>query len=94
MGCIHNTKVVYFYSGQWWVFTPALTGADVIDLRDGTTSNIEADTLVLATTNTAQRWLADDLEGGGMEVHVIGDGAAPRLAVMAIYEGRELGLRL
>ena len=34
------------------------------------------------------------LAGRGEEVHSIGDCAAPRLAVMAIYEGRELGMRL
>ena len=69
-------------------------GADVVDLRDGSESRIDADALILATTNTAQSWLADDLADSGLEVHAIGDCTAPRLAVMAIYEGRELGLRL
>jgi hypothetical protein len=31
---------------------------------------------------------------GALELHTVGDCVAPRLAVMAIYEGRELALRL
>lgn len=69
-------------------------GADVVDLRDGETWRIEADTLVLATTNEAQTWLEAELRDRRMDVHAIGDCVAPRLAVMAIYEGRELGMRL
>ena len=68
--------------------------AEVVDLRDGTTRRIAAETLALTTTNVFQTWLAEALAGRGEEVHSIGDCAAPRLAVMAIYEGRELGMRL
>ena len=68
--------------------------ADILDLRDGATRRIEADALVLATTNVSQTWLAEALADSGTEIHSIGDGVAPRLAVMAIYEGRELGMRL
>ena len=68
--------------------------AEVLDLRDGTTRRIEAEALVLATTNVSQTWLAEALAESGKEIHSIGDGVAPRLAVMAIYEGRELGMRL
>ncbi len=68
--------------------------AEVVDLRDGRTRLIEAESLVLATTNVSQTWLAEALAESGKEVHSIGDCVAPRLAVMAIYEGRELGMRL
>ncbi len=68
--------------------------AEVLDLRDGTTRRIAAEALVLATTNVSQTWLAEALAGSGKEIHSIGDCVAPRLAVMAIYEGRELGMRL
>ena len=69
-------------------------GADVLDLQDGTTRRVEADALVLATTNRSQTWLQDGLADHGLELHAVGDCVAPRLAVMAIYEGRELAMRL
>ncbi len=71
-------------------------GADVVGLLDGKTSRIEADAFVLATTNESQNWLTDELEKNHTDiiVHSIGDAVAPRLAVMAIYEGRELAIRL
>jgi NADPH-dependent 2,4-dienoyl-CoA reductase/sulfur reductase-like enzyme len=69
-------------------------GADVVDLRDGTRQRIAADALVLATVNAAQTRLQEGLADSGREVHSIGDCVAPRLAVMAIYEGRELAMRL
>ena len=69
-------------------------GADVIDLRDGSERRLDADSLVLATLNHSQTWLYDDLTGGDLELHAIGDCVAPRLANMAIYEGRKLGLTL
>ncbi len=69
-------------------------GADVIDLLDGTTRRLDADTLVMATVNAPQTGLADELAGHDLEVHAIGDCVAPRLAVMAIYDGRELAQRL
>jgi len=71
-------------------------GADIVDLRDDSVSGIEADGLVLATTNESQTWLADELASGspGLDIQVIGDALAPRLAVMAIYEGRERALKL
>jgi 2,4-dienoyl-CoA reductase-like NADH-dependent reductase (Old Yellow Enzyme family) len=69
-------------------------GAEVVDLRDGASERIAADALVLATVNESQTWLQEGLHGSGLELHAIGDCVAPRLAVMAIYEGRELALRL
>jgi len=69
-------------------------GATIVDLRDGETWREPADTLVLATVNAPETWLADGLADSSLEVHGIGDCVAPRLATMAIYEGRELGMRL
>ena len=66
----------------------------MVDLRDGEEHLVQADALVLATTNESQRWLADELAGDALEVHSIGDAIAPRLAIMAIYEGRALALKL
>lgn len=68
--------------------------ADVVNLLDGSTRRIEADMLVTATPNESQRWLADELADSGLEIHAVGDCVAPRLAVMAIHEGRELAQRL
>jgi hypothetical protein len=50
--------------------------------------------LVLATVNQPETLLQQCLAGDGRELHAIGDRVAPRLGVMAIYEGRELALRL
>ena len=55
---------------------------------------VEAVLLTLAAAGSLAFAIADDLAGHGIELHAIGDCVAPRLAVMAIYEGRELGLRL
>jgi hypothetical protein len=68
--------------------------AEVIDLRDGSSRRVEADALVLATVNVPQTWLLESLSASGLETHAVGDCVAPRLAVMAIYEGRELAQRL
>ncbi len=69
-------------------------GADIVDLRDGDTGHLDADGLVLACTNESQTWLADELTDRGLDIEVIGDAVAPRLAVMAIYEGRKLARKL
>jgi len=68
--------------------------ATVRSLLDGSESRIDADALVLATTNTAQTDLADTLLGAMGDLHVVGDANAARLAVHAIYEARELARRL
>ena len=69
-------------------------GATVIDLRDRSETRVAADALVLATTNVANSWLADELADSGLEIHQVGDCVAPRLANMATYEGRKVGLVL
>ncbi len=85
--------------GATWLTEAAITewsgdAASVLDLADGSERRIEADALVLATTNESADWLADELAGDDLEVHSIGDCVAPRRANMAIYEGRKLGLAL
>jgi NADPH-dependent 2,4-dienoyl-CoA reductase/sulfur reductase-like enzyme len=90
-------------AGGSWITDAVVTrwhgnGADVRSQLDGTESVVEADTLVLATTNVADRWVLEDFEAQAPDkqardsgqVKVIGDALAPRLAVAAIYEGRVL----
>lgn len=70
--------------------------ATVQDLRDRSETRVPADDLVLATTNVAESHLADavraPLAEQGVALHSVGDCVAPRLAVMAIYEGRVAGM--
>ncbi|MEO8855440.1 MAG: FAD-dependent oxidoreductase [Burkholderiaceae bacterium] len=69
-------------------------GASVRSLLDGNTARIDADALVLASTNTPQTDLADALRGKVPAFHVVGDALAARLAVHAIYEARAVALQL
>ncbi len=79
--------------GARWLTESVVTewhgdGASVRSLLDGSDSRIDADSLVLATTNTAQTELADALRSSVRELHLVGDATAARLAVHAIYEAR------
>jgi 2,4-dienoyl-CoA reductase-like NADH-dependent reductase (Old Yellow Enzyme family)/thioredoxin reductase len=58
------------------------------------TETLSADTLVIAETGRAETSLADALTARGIAFEAIGDCVAPRRASLAIYEGRELALRL
>lgn len=69
-------------------------GATLRSLLDGKERRIEADALVLATTNVPDTSLTEDLADSGLEVHAVGDAVAARLAVHAIYEGRVVGMRV
>ncbi len=69
-------------------------GAEIIDHLTGAREFIAADTLVLATTNHAANWLAKDLAARGTPFVEIGDGAAPRQAPYAFYEGRKAALAI
>ncbi len=62
--------------------------ATVQRLLDGASRDLPADTLITATTAAPFDPLSDALRAQGVEVHTVGDCVAPRLAVMAIYEGR------
>ena len=70
------------------------TAAVVLNLLDGTRSEVPADTLVLATTNTSETTVMDELAERGVATSAAGDAVAPRLAVHAIYEGRLIGMSL
>ena len=68
--------------------------ATVQSFLDGRDIEIEADTLVFATANTTENSLATALRDRGVSFREIGDGAAPRQAAYAIYDGRKAGLEI
>jgi len=68
--------------------------ATIVSLHTGDERQVEADSLVLATTNTVDDALARALADDEMEVHTAGDIIAARTASMAFYEGRTLGMTL
>jgi 2,4-dienoyl-CoA reductase-like NADH-dependent reductase (Old Yellow Enzyme family)/cation transport regulator ChaC len=85
--------------GARWMTESVVTtwhgdGASVRSLLDASESRVDADALVLATTNIAQNALFDTLRGMVAELHIVGDASAARLAVHAIFEARALAMRL
>jgi NADPH-dependent 2,4-dienoyl-CoA reductase/sulfur reductase-like enzyme len=82
---------------KWLLEASALewhgNGATVVDHNTGEQFFVEADCLVLATTNMPANWLAEALEEAPPFVQ-IGDCAAPRQAPYAFYEGRKVALEL
>ena len=84
--CITDS-VITAWSGESASLRSGMTGAE---------TELEADTLILATVNIAQTALEQETAklAGKLAIHSIGDCVAPRTAVMAIYEGRKLGLAL
>ncbi len=66
-------------------------GAMVQSLLTGQTQRVDADALVLATTNRADMGLRDALADKGIACQIIGDANAPRNAALAIFEGRQAG---
>ena len=70
------------------------TSATVQSFLDGCETKIAADTLVFATANRAENSLALALQERGVGFREIGDGAAPRQAPYAIFDGRKAGLEL
>jgi 2,4-dienoyl-CoA reductase-like NADH-dependent reductase (Old Yellow Enzyme family)/thioredoxin reductase len=69
-------------------------GARVQSLLDGSEQLIPADDLVMATPNRAEDTLARALADDDLNVHLIGDAAAPRQAPYAIHDGRKIGIEL
>ena len=67
-------------------------GAVVLDLLDGSEELIEADALVMVTTNTPVRGLIDALTAKGLDIRTVGDCVAAREGNVAVYEGRKVGL--
>ena len=53
---------------------------------------VVADTLVISGSNLPEDGLAIELEGRGVAIVSVGDSVAARSAVMAIYEGRKVGM--
>jgi len=68
--------------------------ATIRDLSTGAEQRLPFDSLVLATTNTADSALQAALRADGMAHQAIGDCLAPRHAAAAIFEGRRLALTL
>ena len=63
--------------------------AATVQPHGGAPLNLAADTLVVAATNVPERSIGDELG-----IAAIGDAVAARTAVMAIYEGRKLGMSI
>ncbi|MCV2867589.1 FAD-dependent oxidoreductase [Defluviimonas sp. WL0002] len=66
--------------------------ATVRNMLTGAETRQDASALVMSTTNRAFDPLSTELDG--VEIHLIGDAAAPRQAPYAFHEGRKLGLAL
>jgi 2,4-dienoyl-CoA reductase-like NADH-dependent reductase (Old Yellow Enzyme family)/thioredoxin reductase len=60
-----------------------------VQASGGKPYRIDADTLVMASTNVSERWLADETQNA-----TIGDATAARTAAMAIYDGRKWGMNV
>ena len=69
-------------------------GAMVRSTATGLQELLRADTLVIAETAVAETDLTDELRRRGIAFEAVGDCVAPRRASLAIYEGRELALRV
>jgi len=69
-------------------------GAEVVSLLTGQSEVIAADDLVMATANRAEDSLAIALKGAGLNVFRLGDAAAPRMAALAIHDGRKWAMGL
>jgi len=68
--------------------------AATIMVFGGKDIRIAADSLVTSTTSLSDRMLADALAEIALPYSAIGDAVAARTAVMAIYEGRKLAMKL
>jgi 2,4-dienoyl-CoA reductase-like NADH-dependent reductase (Old Yellow Enzyme family) len=84
-GRMRSSTVVLGWDGASVTVRSTLTGSE---------EALAADTLVIAETPVAETDLADELGARGIAFEAIGDCVAPRRASLAIYEGRELALRL
>ena len=69
-------------------------GAEILSFLDGSTSFVEADSLVFATPNLAEDTLARELENSGLKFLNIGDSAGPRQAPFVISEARRVALEI
>lgn len=69
-------------------------GADVQSLLTGQVERIAADDLVMATVNRSDTTLPDALVALECTFTLLGDAAAPRMAALAIHDGRKWALSL
>ncbi|MCH2299321.1 MAG: FAD-dependent oxidoreductase [SAR324 cluster bacterium] len=69
-------------------------GAEILSFLDGSTSFVEADSLVFATPNLAEDTLARELEDSGLKFLNFGDSAGPRQAPFVISEARRVALEI
>ncbi len=61
---------------------------------DGTSYEIEGDTLVLALGAKSRAEIVDELKGLADEVHVVGDAVKPRIIYDAVHEGFEAAMEI
>lgn len=66
----------------------------VKNLLTGEESQVEADSVVLATLPKAETGLAAELDQAGLSATIIGDCVAPRKASMALFEARRAALAI
>ena len=85
--------------GVYWIVESSVAewhgnGATLLDHNTAERRFVEADALVMATTNFAADWLSPGLAELGLKTRLIGDCAAPRQAPYAFFEGRKAGLEI
>lgn len=68
--------------------------ADIQSLLDGSVSSVTASAIVTATTNRVDNDIELALIQSGINLNIIGDAAAPRLAPYAFHDGRKVGLSI
>ncbi len=75
-------------------YLSARPGVLVVRTADGSTIDLEADTLIYATGSTGDARLCQELEGMAAEVYMAGDCAEPRLIGDAVREGYAIGMQI
>lgn len=70
-----------------------ITATGVTYEKDGATQSVDAETVVLAVGARAEKKLMEDLENK-VEAYSVGDCVQARKALVAIYEGAKVGLRV
>ena len=75
----------------WW---KSRDGSVTVTGPDGTSYEIEGDTLVLALGAKSRAEIVDELKGLAEEVHVVGDAVKPRIIYDAVHEGFEAAMEI
>jgi 2,4-dienoyl-CoA reductase-like NADH-dependent reductase (Old Yellow Enzyme family)/thioredoxin reductase len=71
-----------------------LTKNEALAQQDDSTIRFPIETVIMAVGVRSNRDLAGVLQYSGLEIHVIGDAFQPRMALEAIREGFEVGLKI